>query len=178
MSRTVASLVGAALVVAIAASPWVVRAGREGEILAAWLAAIGTVGTLGYALWQIADERTRRRRASEREQANRVSAWCTGTQHLVGEGLHVSVSCRNASDLPIYNVAVVVYPDGDWKQAALSVKRELATMGLEEAQEVDVFYAGPVMHNLGRDTPVGVTFTDAGGTHWSREPDGALRVRP
>lgn len=178
MSRTVAWLLGLLLVVAAAASPFVVGAGRDGEVLAAWLAAIGTVGTLGYALWQIADERERRRLSGEREQADRVAAWCTGTENVDGQALVVDVCCRNASHLPVHDVALVVYPDGDWRNSRVSVKRDdLGAVGPGCTTSVPVRFDGPLTHDLGRHTPVAVEFTDARSRRWIRTPDGILEER-
>lgn len=102
------------------------------------LAAVGTAGTLGAALWQIGAERKRRIAETRNDQARRVSAWIGQSGRSGGQAgpLPVAINVLNRSDEPIYNVvATIVAVQGaaprrgeDWPQSVSTVPRVAAAV--------------------------------------------------
>ena len=85
-----------------------------------WLAAVGTVGALGGALWQIRVERNRRlaqdahdREENRREQARKIACWPGESEDVPGPmdpwwGTSTPIDLVNGSDQPVYNVVVSI----------------------------------------------------------------------
>lgn len=72
-------------------------------VIATAVAAAGPVGTLIAALVQLSRERTRRRTAEKREQAEKISAWLA-EQFADEEGGRQRIDLRNGSEGPVYQV--------------------------------------------------------------------------
>lgn len=89
-----------------------------------WVAAIGTIGALGAALWQIGNERKRRiaqeaqdRSERHQSQARLVAAWIGeiiyGTEDSSYDDGRTAIELLNGSAEPIYSlVAGLVYIQG------------------------------------------------------------------
>ena len=152
------------------------------------VAAIGTVGTLIAALWQIHSERKRRlqQEAADREerhqdQARLVAAW-TGMQLPYSDAQTTRVIAINGSAEPIYNVvAWVVYIQG---AAPRTGEQWQSQQGVSRPPYLIASILPPgrwrlVMHQGGWGILSGrigaeVAFTDRNGAHWIRRATGAL----
>jgi hypothetical protein len=85
--------------------------------LPTWLAALGTVGALGAALWQIGAERRRRheREAQEREERHKARARpiaaVIGPEEYAGAGAgrdQTGIDLINGSPEPVYRLVVAI----------------------------------------------------------------------
>jgi hypothetical protein len=157
---------------------------------AAWVAAIGTVGALAAAFWQIRTERRARKRREDedrslarRSQAVRVSAWSASPEDIYRMGWENSAGLQrygavllNHSEEPVYEAIASLVSiqgagpssaKGDGKlqyRAYLSVippGRHIADLGL-----CDAWPSGRA--------GVDLAFTDAAGVHWLRHATGSL----
>lgn len=169
-----------------------------------WVAAIGTVGTLASALWQIDSERSRRLAADKqlraerhREQARLVAAYLgdelrdpdtktTGTHHGRTE-----VFLVNNSPEPVYMLAVgIVFVQGAAPHSVedmLKLNRDqfgdrrapITTVSILPGGLYRVWIAGVGWGSImaGR-IGVEVAFSDAAGAHWIRRATGRLDELP
>jgi len=90
--------------------------------LPAWFAALGTVGTLGAALWQISAERQRRheREAQERQERHRAQARLIAAvydpeeyaESRNAEGNRTGIELINGSPEPVYRLVAIVNIQG------------------------------------------------------------------
>jgi hypothetical protein len=164
-----------------------------------WVAAIGTVGALGAAMWQISNERRRRiaqetqdRTERHQSQARLVAAWIgeieSATEDSDYDNGRTAVELLNGSAEPIYSlVAGLVYIQG---AAPKSIE---AWFNLKKRSEPDTQVSPPIL--LLSILPPGrwriwipasgwgitggrigaeVAFTDRAGAHWVRRATGEL----
>ena len=132
--------------------------------IAAWLAAVGTVGALLVSLLLVRSNLIDRRR----EQASLVASWWSDlTQE--SEGYVVSYLVGNGSRQPVYDVVL---------NAALGVRgtfvRQLGTLAPGETRLVKVLAGGAPRSNA-EDSP-GLGFTDSAGRVWQRDHRGRLNT--
>lgn len=165
-----------------------------------WVAAVGTVGTLAAALWQISNERTRRLAADEQlrverhiEQAHLVAAylgdqeWPDGDPDppAIGSG-RTGLYLANNSPEPVYSVvAGLVFVQGagprtledmiDVNRKQFSRRGPVTTVNILPGGLYQVWIAGTGWHRIlsGR-AGVEIAFTDKGGAHWIRRATGQL----
>jgi hypothetical protein len=152
--------------------------------IATAFAAIGTVGTLVAALWQIRRERETRKRQERRAQAERVSGWPVGFFGGVEEPKQ-PIALVNGSGEPVYRaVAWLVFIEG----AAPHTGREMQALMNEPGIQVPLWrsllsHIPPGKHETSvgggwagmyRRPGVELAFTDRAGVHWLRSADGTL----
>jgi YD repeat-containing protein len=144
--------------------------------LAAWVAALLTVGTLFMSLRLYRREQESRRRA----QARKINAW---PEDVDVSKKTISARLRNSSDEPVYNVHVMAYLlesihpffydwYASWHEYALSPLND--TVELKSTQIVP-------LPDESRNPPltipkmaITVSFVDASGLGWTRDPRGRL----
>lgn len=140
-----------------------------------WLAAIGTVGALGFAMWLFAREQYDRRRA----QARLVAAWPTTPQpKLSGDGLVFALMVKNGSPEPVYRVRATMVPydsphaedpeAADGRAGTVTARLYILPGGEVLETGLDPARTG-VMPGA-----VGISFTDSQGVRWRRLPSGTL----
>lgn len=168
------------------------------------VAAVGTVGALVAALWQIKNERTRRLASDERlrverhlEQARLIAAY-TGEQEKEGaeaeeasvdEG-RTAVYLANNSGEPVYSVVVgIVFVQGagprtledmlDLNQRQYRRRGPVTTVSILPGGLYRVWIRGTGWHRIlsGR-AGADVAFTDRAGAHWIRRATGRLDELP
>lgn len=150
-----------------------------------WVAGVGTVGTLAWAIGLGRSERQQRRRDAERVQALAVSAWieqrsaAAGAKAIRGDD-HVpltvgpeaarprpSAVISNASRSPVYDVeATLVHP----RQAG-----EYITHGYEVLPPgQQAFFVPGQFSDVASVLRVRLAFLDEGGVRWVRDHEGRL----
>lgn len=165
-----------------------------------WVAAVGTVGALGAALWQIRNERILRRDADKRlriehhlEQARLVAAYM-GEQDKAEDELETPTADQgrtafylaNNSPEPVYSVVVgLVFVQGagprtledmiDLNQKQYSRRGPVTTISILPGGLYRVWIGGTGWHQIlsGR-AGVDIAFTDRAGAHWIRRATGQL----
>ncbi len=165
-----------------------------------WVAGIGTVGTLGAALWQIRNERNRRLAADEQlrrerhvEQARMIAAYLGEEERERGvdDGVtgRTSFYLANNSAEPVYSVLVgSVFLQGTGPRVLEDViklhSREqrrgpVTTVSILPGGLYRVWVRGTGWQRVlsGRGA-VEVAFTDAAGAHWIRRASGRLEELP
>ncbi len=165
-----------------------------------WVAAVGTVGTLASALWQIQTERKRRIASDELlrseqhvRQARLVAAYLgeeqrpeSETQIAGHEGGRTEVFLVNNSSEPVYSVVVgIVFVQGAGPHSLeemLKLNHEqyqrrgpVTTVSIVPGGLYRVWIAGTGWTRIlsGRGG-VEVAFSDAAGAHWIRRSTGKL----
>lgn len=142
--------------------------------LAAWFAAIGTVGTL---LWLVFEHLKRQedvRTEKLRAQASKIAYWA---EVRPDGGLEFVV--RNAGDLPAYGALIVS------RDTILASARNLVTGTLppgetrrrvpdEDVEAVDLDKLGLALNHDPGLISSSLSFTDAEGVKWVRDASGAL----
>jgi hypothetical protein len=165
--------------------------------LPTWLAALGTVGALGAALWQIGTERTRRheREAQEREERHRAQARLiaadVGTEERLAEPGQLGragIDLINGSPEPVYRLVVaIVAIQGaaprsieDWLEYE-DRERERFPHAPVPMTTANILLSGssrvwvPAMrHGMQVRQGAEVAFTDRAGSHWVRRATGQL----
>lgn len=146
-----------------------------------WLAAVGTLGTLAAALWQIRIERRSREKLEEQKQAIQIATWINrGTSSQLTE-----VTIRNASGSPIYDVVVTVViasgagPRTGEEVAELPGQKVSGAPSMRRASSM--VPPGKFMMELpaawggmNRKPGIEIAFTDFQGKHWVRRYNGQL----
>jgi hypothetical protein len=159
-----------------------------------WLAAIGTVGALLAALFQIRNERRHRHAVEERERQDRHLAQARLVSALLGpqevhpdrpSGGRTAIQLINGSDEPVYGLVLcVVYIQGAAPQSledmlAMHERDEtwwppITTVSILPSNVwrvwIDRANFGILSGRLGID----VAFTDRAGAHWIRRATGGL----
>ncbi len=170
--------------------------------LPTWVAAVGTVGTLGAALLQIEVERRRRtkqeledREERHRSQARLIAGWAgPGDQTyedgwMGGEGA-TPIYMVNSSQEPVYNVVVgVVHSQGtapktgeEWRTFKKGRDADggyfvvpFTTLSILPPGRWKIWIKGSSWTGgLGGRSAAEVAFTDSGGSHWVRRGTGKL----
>jgi hypothetical protein len=149
-----------------------------------WLAAIGTVGALAFALVLFARDQEDRRRA----QARRVVCWLVvepttssfrpgiegpTTTSIVGD--HLEALLHNGSEEPVFDCRVQV--DLDPRQASTAGPDSNWRLVLTERMLPPGRTPRPLWELPGRDLPhanVWMVFTDANNQRWQRSHTGRL----
>jgi hypothetical protein len=163
---------------------------------AEWFAAVGTVGALVAALWQIATERNRRTRQEKedrendrRSQARLVACWLgeqTAGPFDPWWGNSTSLYLVNGSDEPVYNlVFALVHVQGagyhhveDWTQFTNGVP-PISTASILVPGRWRVWVPGQEWGaGMGLRLGAEVAFTDRAGVHWIRRSNGELQELP
>lgn len=169
------------------------------DTVANWVMAVTTALALGAAVWAghtarrlyaIEQRRDRdREQTAERKQADLVAVWVSWSGLRVplslpsGATSPASLAIQNGSAVPIYDVQVtyseagaplgsqsfhIISPTGsqvDYRE----IKCDRVIQRLDE----------PRAQGARLDLRVGIAFTDAGGTRWTRESSGQLtKVAP
>jgi hypothetical protein len=141
--------------------------------LAAWFAAVGTVGTLVWLVYNFARGERRRRAEHVRAQASKIAYW----PELEGDR-EVRFVVRNTGELPVYeavlvtsdtllqrvrNLAIGTLPPGDTRRSvpAEDVTADSDKLRVTLANKPDWFSSG-------------LWFTDGDGLRWVRDPLGGL----
>jgi hypothetical protein len=146
----------------------------------AWVAAVGTVGTLAFTLTLVRRE-LRERRA---EQARLVNSWASWGYSYKRDQEPAVTKCdvfvRNGSDRPAYEVRVAVLP-WDWKRhtSEVGIGRVFSTIPPEQTQNPQDFshmFPPPLRFIADvQNPPIQLTFVDSNGRKWCRWPDGVLQ---
>ena len=150
--------------------------------LTAWAtaaAAVGTVGTLTFALYQLAGERRRRRAAEGVAQAQLVSGWIgSDWMHQTATTERQRIELLNASGEPVHRAVVhLVFIQGgprtgrQMDQEHQGRFREALLVIPPGRYYVEVPAA---FHHMHRRHGVELAFTDRAGVHWLRASDGRL----
>jgi hypothetical protein len=165
-----------------------------------WLAAIGTVGALGGALWQIRVERNRRiaqdardREERRREQARKIACW-PGESEDPGPidpwwGTSTPIDLVNGSDEPVYNVVVsIVLVQGAGAPRTTEELKERAEIQHDAPRSTAAILVPGAWRvwvpGTGWDGGMGlrlgaeIAFTDRAGVSWIRRGTGALEELP
>lgn len=154
-----------------------------------WIAAIGTVGALFAALWQIGNERKRRiqqqegdREKERLDQARLIAAWI-GPE----DDARSAVELSNGSPEPVYNVvATIVFIQGtgpstgeEWAGIdTVNQKARSTTAAILAPGHWRVWIAAVVGAPLSGRKAAEVAFTDRNGAHWVRRANGTLEELP
>jgi hypothetical protein len=156
------------------------------------VAAVGTVGTLVAALWQIHHERKRRiaqeakdREERHREQARLVSA-VLGPEDAAMD--QTTIDLINRSDEPVYGLVVaIVFIQGAGPQTTEEMIEIRADRPDRPVTTASVLPSGVFrvhVHGTGWSrilagrSGVEVAFTDRSGSHWIRRALGRLEELP
>jgi hypothetical protein len=164
--------------------------------LATWVAAVGTVGTLGAALWQIGSERARRteqetqaRAERHREQARLVAGWVGRPERAkpgAPEDGRTPIYIVNGSTEPVYNVLIThvavqgtaPHTGEEWRERnekGHGPPIPMTTLSILPPGRWRVWIRGTGWAGgLGGRPGAEVAFTDRAGTHWVRRATGAL----
>jgi hypothetical protein len=153
------------------------------------IGAIGTLAAVIVALGAVVADRRARTAADRMSQARRVSAWVDGSEITMpddptGQRTEAATYAvlANSSDEPVYRLLawLVVYPAGEpatgeqARNPRYASSSEPAAYGVVPpgTYEIDLpeFTAGML-----KKPAVEISFTDAGGRHWTRRQDGKLR---
>ena len=171
--------------------------------LPTWLAALGTVGALAAALWQISNERRRRltqelRDRSERHQAQArlIAAWIGEIEHPAGnpetDSGRTAIELLNSSAEPIYAVvASLVYIQGAaphsteaWFESRKSAPQDsqlsppTVLLSILPPGRWRIWISGSSWGILSGRVGAEVAFTDRAGAHWIRRAKGNLEELP
>lgn len=160
-----------------------------------WVAAIGTVGALGAALFQINSERNRRLEAEslQRDELHRahsrlISAWPgpviwpPDPNRQVGR---TAIDCSNASDEPVYNVVVgIAFIQGAAPRTTEGLlQSDLGQRAGTPTTTLNVLPPGKWRawiprsdwaSFMGARVGAEIAFTDRAGSHWLRRANGEL----
>lgn len=159
-----------------------------------WVAAIGTVGTLIFALAQIRSERDRRikqekadREERKKAQARLISGWVGEFDHSYGERGRTAIMLSNGSAEPVYRVyAAIVFIQGaaphtgeEWhtieKQGGFAAQSQATTTAsILPPGTWRVWVPNANWGILGGRIGAEVAFTDRASVHWVRRATGAL----
>lgn len=132
---------------------------------AAWLVAVGTVGTFTTGGWLLVREVRRDRMRDVHDQAERVAGWAL-TDAASGE---VEYTVHNGSDLPIYNAVVIMPEDNDGGRLANY------DVGMVPAGDRTTINGGcGLASEYSRARPMAFAFTDRVGRRWLRDGLGLL----
>lgn len=134
-----------------------------------WLAAIGTVGALGVALYLLRQEMQERRRSlkrADRAPADQIFAWAQPRTDAGGWQTFV----LNKSDEPVYDVVVRLTPLSE--PPLPPYEAVWGTVAPGDARAGDSFSNRP--NDLFGVPSVDVEFTDGRGRHWIRRAGGEL----
>jgi hypothetical protein len=165
-----------------------------------WLAAIGTVGALAAALYQIGSERNRRiaqetndRLERHQAQARLISAWL-GKTAIRFDRPHIAIELVNGSREPIYGLAVgIVFIQGAAPhslEAWFEIKKNTeaqehqqfspptAILGILPPGRWRIWVGDPGSVLGGGRRGAELTFTDRAGAHWVRRAKGDLQELP
>jgi hypothetical protein len=166
--------------------------------LPTWLAALGTVGALGAALWQIGAERRRRheREAQERDERHkaqaRLIAAVIGPEEYAGRAAgrdRTGIDLINSSPEPVYGLVVaIVTIQGAGTASTIEDWLEYRNREQESGRRGDVGITTASILPSGRyrvwidgrwreqgaRPGAEVAFTDRAGSHWVRRATGQL----
>jgi hypothetical protein len=167
--------------------------------LPTWLAAIGTIGALAAALYQISNERKRRltqemhdRTERHQAQARLIAAWIGEIEHHSGDSGtdrgRTAIQLLNGSKEPIYAVlASLIYIQGAapksteaWfemrKQAPpdQQVSPPVAILSILPPGRWKIWIDGSSWGILSGRIGAEIAFTDRAGAHWIRRAKGNL----
>lgn len=148
----------------------------------AWVAALGTVGTLVAALWQIRNERRARKKLEEQKQAAAISTW-------IGAGTSpqsTGVVIQNTSGAPIYDVVVTLViasgagPRTGEEVAKLPGQKDHSAPSMRRASSIVppgkfVTDLPSSWGGMNRKPGSEIAFTDFQGKHWARRYNGQLK---
>ena len=147
----------------------------------AWVAAVGTVGTLVAALLQIRSERLARKKLEEQKQATGISTWIGGEASPQSTGVVI----QNMSNAPIYDVVITLViaagagPQTGEEVAKLSDQQGPSVPSMRRA--TSIVPPGKYMTELpsswggmNRKPGIEIAFTDFQGNHWVRRYNGQL----
>ncbi len=149
-----------------------------------WVASIGTVGTLVWAMALFASDRRGRRQGEERAQASQVAAWVDRSSwnypHDAAPTGECDVVVRNASELPVTDVVVALltwawYDKRSLERQASRLFPAVAPGGTTNSVSFDseVPPAGRIRAER-FNPPILLEFFDAHHRRWRRLPDGVL----
>jgi hypothetical protein len=141
---------------------------------AAWFAAVGTVGTPIFLVYDFVGRERQDRAERVRSAASKVAYW----PELEGERT-VRFVVRNAGELPVYEALVVT------NDVILGAVRNLLVGTLppgestrlvpaEDVDNVDPDELRVTLRNKPEFLSQGLYFTDGGGRRWRRDSKGAL----
>jgi hypothetical protein len=163
-----------------------------------WVAAIGTVGTLGAALLQIGSERSRRlsqeaadREERRRDQARLIAGWVGPIeQETEDSGPHTWIILSNGSPEPVYGVyAAIVFIQGaaphtgeEWhrlqeqgqESGEYPQYRSTTTASILPPGRWRVRVPQAAWGITGGRIGAEVAFTDRASVHWVRRATGTL----
>jgi hypothetical protein len=163
-----------------------------------WVAAVGTVGTLGAALLQIGSERSRRlsqeaadREERRRDQARLIAGWVGPiVQETEEAGSRTWIILSNGSPEPVYSVyAAIVFIQGaaphtgeEWHRLREQVQeggedpeyRSTTTASILPPGRWRVCVPQAAWGISGGRIGAEVAFTDRASIHWVRRATGAL----
>lgn len=145
-------------------------------VIGTWFQALGTVGAIGYAFWEVARNRKVETKRARRAHAESVSAWLVRRRDIV---------LSNASEQLVYGVVVVpvwVLPARQWTAEEMVKERlEAPTRRGQPWTVLGVLQPGrsTVPLDFVIDSGPGrwaleIAFTDREGHHWIRRSDGGL----
>jgi hypothetical protein len=172
-----------------------------------WVAAVGTVTAVSFALWETRRERKERLRRELRQQAERISAWFTGThKDSDGEDSHDDSSSHeewlppqlrgregdvellNTSAEPVTEVLVflarVSYKVQRWWDQEPEYRVMIGVLPPGRWKISVPKMGGAIAQvKLGGSAAVSrvmviISFTDGAGNHWARGARGELRQLP
>lgn len=135
------------------------------------------------------EDRTERREADRRAQANRVAAWFGIRESPRGGGpmLLRGAVILNASDLPIFGMSVTFYSVSDpgtgasWTPVQRGTPTEeilVIPPGVDRFVEISEQLLNTIREVSGeRQAVVGIEFTDAAGHRWERDGRGMLKPK-
>jgi hypothetical protein len=164
-----------------------------------WVAAIGTIGALGAALWQISNERTRRiaqeaqdRSERHQSQARLVAAWIGEIDYGLGipgdDDGRTAIELLNGSAEPIYSLVTgLVYIQGaapNSMEAWFELKKQsepdtqtsppILLLSILPPGRWRIWIPGSEWGILSGRIGAEVAFTDRAGAHWVRRGTGKL----
>jgi hypothetical protein len=163
--------------------------------LPTWVAALGTVGALGAALWQINTERQRRHEREEQERAEqhlaqaRLIAAVRGPIRPAGEFTRdgqTGIDLINGSAEPVYRLVVaIVSIQGagmptiekwvEWRDSDYGHPVPVTTASILPSGTYRIWIDGLNWGQvLSGRTGAEVAFTDRAGSHWIRHASGQL----
>jgi hypothetical protein len=135
------------------------------------VAALGTVGTLIWIVWQFLGEREERARLRHRAAAEKISVWYVG-ELREGED---DVALLNRAGEPVYNVVVslvMIQGDGPRSGKESPAEHKITLSILPPGQHWVSFSVG--WRGMMRQAGAEISFSDLAGAHWVRQADGRL----
>ncbi len=138
------------------------------QCCAAWFSAIGTVGTLVVAVWQLFSGARKDRKARRQSQAEKLTAWVDETDEFQ--------ILSNRSGNPVYDaVLTFVIKDGDGRRSPVgqdrSYRHTFRTVPPGDWQ----FLFPEGWRGMHAYPGVELAFRDAAGHSWIRGPRGELK---